>query len=1820
MSDVGIPFGFALQFKIYEKRLVMLGLRITSVITQYRLVESTDTQLYNMQTVESSPGESLGHDTVYIVTTEEPLPGMDFQHGSMVDIVMRVIVTNGVDTKNYETLVPNIPLISTKVIDLDLPIDHPLAIPSHQENILVANVFATGNPFHRVDETTTLNDSLYTHNDTIYDLVNFTRLSMFDVTIEEPGYYFIDCTMLLRKTSDDTVGGVSHQLMLNLLQSEDEGSTWDVLRTKIFSTLEEELNRGMTLGTTNSMYFVLEKTSDSTVAMILRPEIMLESTGNANWGWATFGYIMNDYSHLRALQLKPESKVLNLYANVDIVSTDTYQVLPWDESESLSSSDAYTVLNDAVTIFEQGCYLVIMNLGILRRSPAEIDSPYLVDFAIHKNGAPISKSERGLSINKHIGTTVSSIFVDCFEPNDVIDARVRASAEVDVDFKDSMSDLIVLKLDEEFSNISQMTVTNRMVLDAANTVNSPMFLEWTQDAHVSSEFYELLSSTKAVKCKAHGLHHIMLSLGPDLASDRNSMSVVYVIYKNGIEENRFAASSRASYQPSSLVASLTLRYGDIISVGMYYIHNTMYNSAMPCNVKADCTMVLMCDNTHLGPNIVISMGSVVATEGSLTKSDITVNTYTTKDSEKVFDEMWIFGMLSGESTMTNIELEQLVDSIGATTASCEYVSAGPLPYKNPNVVLTEAFDDFTLASSATVTTTNEYDSYVLCRQTYDKETTTVEESPTFSFTPTVYEDPAGGFTATETQLTLVKMGTIARYFPTGALRLANNDVYHYEQHINNVHQSLGVGFGVSMDDTNLNNFMTYTWYQGSSNDWMLHNHNSSAWEVLTTAGSYSSANGSLTYVKLTVVSRIMDVGTTYNGSMKKDILVEMYTSSSARSAGTSPKVWQYASKLASSTYVEACIEQLQEDTIRICFTNNDTAYDGDTQMRFENLEWISGPSVTKTTLVEQNVFHVQITTPSETTDRSWQRGITDISDPDPGPAPPPAVVEFYGNKSWGNLTVNTEMLSMNSFSGIEANVASAYIADSVMIDLVNAADFAVGDLILLIQVQGKNNYGQWELNRIIDITGSTATLNKPLKYTYTYNNETEALRYQVVKVPQYDQLTIDADGVVSSAAYDGVNGGGVLAIAAETLTINGGMLTMSGKGYRGAYNNRPPAPDRSIPGSWKQEGTAGHNGSVGEGYAGKYVENWLQFAHNSSALHDMYSTSSNYGGGAGGGGGTLGSGWRGITGGRGGNHDHASSDINIKLTMGGGGGGGGAHDEAGLVDAGEGGGIILLIANHIEFLGGIIETKGSNGVNSAQGLTGGHAGGAGGSVHIFANGTTDTSTTLNLSGGVGSTANTSGNHQNVGDVNGKQGSSGVINTLTRMNEPPILSGGNYKYTTNTWKDGMLYKKYNILTRNDQLMLASEVSSDLVVSYSGGMFDDWDKLPGIFMDHDARYLTAGEFPAAADTEIVIDLSWGTGDAWDVDQGYFVAEFGINRGNTARYKPNLTISDESGNNAISFTLPQPTGEYEIFKVNKVYKKMKIAINGTNYNNYHYVYKIGVYGKTEPVTAFDMTKASAYTGGIASEWPVTYVNGVQRLAPLLNTFAQFRRYTFEDKLVTSVGAVYTYFQMVRGEFHEYGVSFGFDSIYNDTATNVVAGVGQAPFLRIKMNEGDAKAESWWHNAAFTHGGSTEADGGAGTHWEGDVKFTGTYNDTWTLHTNSTRVPNWNEDVRYFRIEAVDREITEVSSVYVGTIKRDMRFSMYNSATSRDSGVGYRGWKYLSQMTNISNIDAVLDEIATGAISFSAWQIQYNNWDEPTYYENVIRAYHLESNIGYL
>ena len=188
-------------------------------------------------------------------------------------------------------------------------------------------------------------------------------------------------------------------------------------------------------------------------------------------------------------------------------------------------------------------------------------------------------------------------------------------------------------------------------------------------------------------------------------------------------------------------------------------------------------------------------------------------------------------------------------------------------------------------------------------------------------------------------------------------------------------------------------------------------------------------------------------------------------------------------------------------------------------------------------------------------------------------------------------------------------------------------------------------------------------------------------------------------------AYDPVLGGGILVLYAQNdIQIDAGLLTMYGKGYRGGYNNRPGQS------GWASENRPGAKGMVGEGYAGKYIANWDSFSHNSNNTHTMYSQSSNYGGGAGGGGGTLGRGWDGVSGGQGGTHSHNTGQTDTTvledtlLTFGGGGGTGGTHDTGGLIQAGDGGGIVVLVArNGIHLNGGSVDVGGEDALRSVGG-------------------------------------------------------------------------------------------------------------------------------------------------------------------------------------------------------------------------------------------------------------------------------------------------------------------------------------------------------------------------------------------------------------------------------------------------------------------------------------------------------------------------------------
>ncbi|MGY2132758.1 Ig-like domain-containing protein [Hymenobacter sp. HD11105] len=357
-----------------------------------------------------------------------------------------------------------------------------------------------------------------------------------------------------------------------------------------------------------------------------------------------------------------------------------------------------------------------------------------------------------------------------------------------------------------------------------------------------------------------------------------------------------------------------------------------------------------------------------------------------------------------------------------------------------------------------------------------------------------------------------------------------------------------------------------------------------------------------------------------------------------------------------------------------------------------------------------------------------------------------------------------------------------------------AAPLAVGDLIMIIQMQGavinttaadasygtvtSATAGQYEYATVTSLNGSTITLNKFLANPSGYiNNATN--KFQVVRVPQYSSVTVTSN--VSGAAWNGATGGVLALDVAGRTTFNGGGLNMTARGFRGgggvrytglASNNQSVYATEAA----NQNG-AGAHGSKGEGIAGtpRYIYNGTAVEDRTAAA-DGYATGSNNrgaaanaGGGAqdftptpattgnsgnaGGGGGANTS-----TGGRGGFGEGSSSSGNqavggyqfasstTKIIMGGGGGAGSTNGNNSLNSSGGiGGGIIILRTGSVSGTaivqadGGDAPTANTATANQNQG---GGGGGAGGTIILFVTpGNSLTGITALATGGAGGDIN-----------------------------------------------------------------------------------------------------------------------------------------------------------------------------------------------------------------------------------------------------------------------------------------------------------------------------------------------------------------------------------------------------------------------------------------------------------------------------------------------
>ncbi len=169
----------------------------------------------------------------------------------------------------------------------------------------------------------------------------------------------------------------------------------------------------------------------------------------------------------------------------------------------------------------------------------------------------------------------------------------------------------------------------------------------------------------------------------------------------------------------------------------------------------------------------------------------------------------------------------------------------------------------------------------------------------------------------------------------------------------------------------------------------------------------------------------------------------------------------------------------------------------------------------------------------------------------------------------GSLTVATANTVVNTyFSGVAAGgtAGTSVLGYNSAVSRGAATAIAAGDLVMVIQMQdgtGANTAnsaaysfpataaGQYEFARVVSAAGNTLNLATTLANTYVQNTATANNQtYQVIRVPQYAALTINAGSSIVPSPWDGTTGGAVVADISGTFT-NNGSINSSYAGFRG---------------------------------------------------------------------------------------------------------------------------------------------------------------------------------------------------------------------------------------------------------------------------------------------------------------------------------------------------------------------------------------------------------------------------------------------------------------------------------------------------------------------------------------------------------------------------------------------------------------------------------------------------------------------------------------------
>ncbi len=326
---------------------------------------------------------------------------------------------------------------------------------------------------------------------------------------------------------------------------------------------------------------------------------------------------------------------------------------------------------------------------------------------------------------------------------------------------------------------------------------------------------------------------------------------------------------------------------------------------------------------------------------------------------------------------------------------------------------------------------------------------------------------------------------------------------------------------------------------------------------------------------------------------------------------------------------------------------------------------------------------------------------------------------MLGRGGDGDLTIAGAGMVVNDYSGLLEDAS----AGTTQVEVARGARFSAGDAVLLWRTQAQMDVtrgdqqvvhmdssgpGVFEFHVVTAIDTNTVTLSAPIEHGFPKDGS------QMVRVPEYRNLTIASGASVVADPWDGSVGGIVALLVTETATVNGDV-SASAMGFRGgnldsSAGGAPsgctgltePAPRAEASGESVPLGRYGSEDNLGRGNVAS--------GGGGGACH---------GGGAGGGGNA----------GRGGNGSPSEGenfglggtlldvDAFTTLVMGGGGGAGEEHHGGGTA-GGRGGGVVLVRAQRVVGEGRFMADGES--IDGEATVDGGSGGGAGGTVNLVA--------------------------------------------------------------------------------------------------------------------------------------------------------------------------------------------------------------------------------------------------------------------------------------------------------------------------------------------------------------------------------------------------------------------------------------------------------------------------------------------------------------------